>query len=71
MRQPTEWEKIFARYSSDKGLISKIYRELQKLNLQRIKIPMKKRSHELNREFSKEEVQMANKYMVSTQFPWP
>jgi hypothetical protein len=33
-RQPTEWEKIFARYSSDKALISRIYRELKKLNPQ-------------------------------------
>jgi hypothetical protein len=62
-RHPKEWEKIFARYSSNKGLISRIYRELKKLRPQRINIPMKKWAHELNREFSKEEVQMANKYM--------
>jgi hypothetical protein len=76
-RQLTEWEKIFASYSSDKGLISRIYRELKKLNPQRINIPMKKRSHELNREFSKEEEQMASKYMkkcstfISPQLEWP
>jgi hypothetical protein len=62
-RQPTEWEKIFASYSPDKGLISRIYRELQKLSPQRINIPMKKWAHKLNREFSKEKVQMASKYM--------
>jgi hypothetical protein len=62
-RQSTEWEKIFASYSSDKGLISRIYRELKKLSPQRINTPMKKWAHELNKEFSKEEVQMANKYM--------
>jgi hypothetical protein len=62
-RQPTEWEKIFASYSLDKGLISKIYRELKKLSPQRITTPVKKWAHELNREFSKEEVQMASKYM--------
>jgi hypothetical protein len=45
----TEWEKIFASYSSDKGLIYRIYRELKKLNLQRINNPMKKWTHELNR----------------------
>jgi hypothetical protein len=62
-RQPTEWEKIFASFSSDKGLISRIYRELKKLSPQRINTPMKKWAHELNREFSEEEVQMASKYM--------
>jgi hypothetical protein len=48
-RQPTVWEKIFTRYSSDKSLISTIYRELKKLSPQRINTPMKKRTHELNR----------------------
>jgi hypothetical protein len=60
-RLPTECEKIFANYSSDKELISRIFRELKKLNPQRINIPMKKWAHESNREFSKEEVQMAIK----------
>jgi hypothetical protein len=40
-RWPTEWEKIFASYSSDKGLIFRIYRELKTLSLQRINTPMK------------------------------
>jgi hypothetical protein len=62
-RQPTEWEKIFASYSSNKGQISRISQELKKLSPQRINTPMKKWAHELNREFSKEEVQMASKYM--------
>jgi hypothetical protein len=55
---PTEWEKIFASYTSDKGLITRIYRELKKLN-ERIK----KGATELNRTFSKEEVQMVKKHM--------
>jgi hypothetical protein len=59
-RQPTEWEKIFASYSSNKELISRIFRELKKFSPQRINTPMKKWAHELNREFSKEEVQMAS-----------
>jgi hypothetical protein len=61
-RHPTGWEKIFASYSSDKGLISIIYREFRKLSPQTINTPLKK-WNELNREFSKEEVQMAGKYM--------
>jgi hypothetical protein len=59
----TEWEKTSSSYSSDKGLIARIYRELKKLSPQRINTPMKKWAHELSREFSKEEVQMASKYM--------
>jgi hypothetical protein len=62
-RQLTEWEKIFASYSPDKALISRIHRGPKKLSPQRINIPMKKWAHELNRQFSNEEVQLANKYM--------
>jgi hypothetical protein len=47
-RQPTEWEKIFASYLSDKGIISRIYREHKKLNLKGINTPMKKWAHKLN-----------------------
>jgi hypothetical protein len=61
-RLPTEWEKIFASYSSNEILMSTIYRKLKKLNLLRINIPMKKWAHELSREFLKE-IRMANKYM--------
>jgi hypothetical protein len=45
-RQPTKWEKIFANYSSNKGLISRMYRELKKLSTQSINTPMKKWAHE-------------------------
>jgi hypothetical protein len=58
-RQPTEWEKILASCTSDKGLITRIYRELKRLNSPKINEPMKKWASELNRAFSKE-VQMAN-----------
>jgi hypothetical protein len=50
---PTEWEKIFASHISDKGLISRIYRELKKLNSPQINDLMKKWANELNRTFSK------------------
>jgi hypothetical protein len=62
-RQWTEWEKIFSSYSTTKRLVSRIYRELKKLSPQRINNPMKKWAHELNREVSKEEVQMASEYL--------
>jgi hypothetical protein len=55
-RPPTEWEKIFASYTSDKGLITRTYRELKKLNSPKINEPIKKWATELNRTFSKEEM---------------
>jgi hypothetical protein len=60
-RPPTGWEKIFASYTSGKGLITRIYRELKKLNSKKNNDPMKKWANELNRAFSKEEVQIAKK----------
>jgi hypothetical protein len=61
-RPPTEWEKIFASYVSDKGLVTRIHRELKKLNSPKINEPIKRWATELNRTFSKE-VQMAKKHM--------
>jgi hypothetical protein len=52
-RLPTEWEKLFASYKSNKGLITKIFRELKKLNSQISNDPMKRWAKELNRTFSK------------------
>jgi hypothetical protein len=60
---PTEWVKIFASYTSDKGLITRIYRELKKLNSSKINELIKKFTTELNRTFSKVEIQMAKKHM--------
>jgi hypothetical protein len=62
-RPPREWEKIFASYTSDKGLITRIYRELKKLNSPKINEQIKKWASELNRTFSKEEIQMVTKHM--------
>jgi hypothetical protein len=53
-RPPTEWEKIFASYTSDKGLITRMYRELKKLNSPKINESIKKWATELNRTFLKE-----------------
>ena len=69
-QQPTKWEKNFAIYPSDKGLISRIYKELKQIYKRKANKPIQKWVKDMNRHFTKKDIYKANKYMKNSHHHW-
>ena len=62
-RQPSKWEKMITKETTDKVLISRTYKQFISSTSRKQTAPIKRRAEDLNRHFSKEDIQMANKHM--------